>query len=96
MRLRILAALGAAAALAACGSSSAHPAPAPPSGPTGQHGVAFGTPGPWPVANVTYGGADGIRESPVVGISTDEAQDRWVATPDALYLLRPADQAYRR
>ena len=96
MRLRILAALGAAAALAACGSSSAHPAPAPPSGPTGQHGVAFGTPGPWPVANVTYGGADGIRESPVVGISTDEAQDRWVATPDALYLMRPADKAYRR
>jgi hypothetical protein len=90
MRLRILTAL-AAAALAACGSSASHPAPAP-----AQKGVAFGTPGPWPTSNVVYGAADGILESPVVGITTDEAQDRWVATPQALYLQRPGDKGLRR
>jgi hypothetical protein len=58
-------------------------------------GAAQG-PGPWPVANVQYGAADGIRESPVVGMTTDGAQNRWVATHDALYLLRPGDKSFRR
>jgi hypothetical protein len=51
--------------------------------------VTFGTPGPWPVENAVYGRAQGIRESPVVAMSTDEAQNRWVATRTALYLFRP-------
>jgi hypothetical protein len=45
---------------------------------------------------VVYGAADGIRESPVVGLTTDEAEDRWAATPQALYLLRPGDKAFHR
>jgi hypothetical protein len=89
---RKMTALAAAATLAACGSSGGQPA----AGQRGGRGVAFGSPGPWPVANVVYGGADGIRESPVVGLTTDEAQDRWVATPQALYLLEPGDKTFRR
>src|SRR5439155_26368698 len=35
-------------------------------------GITFGGPGPWPMTNVTYGQKDGIQETPVVGMSTDE------------------------
>lgn len=89
---------------AACGERATEQ-PAPP-GPQGPPGVApvepseprfqFGTPGPWPVQNVTYGAAEGIRERPVVGITTDESQNRWIATHEALYLLRPGETAPRR
>ena len=57
---------------------------------------AFGGPGPWPVENRTFTAADGLRESPVVGASTDEAQNLWVATHEALYLLVPGAAAFRR
>jgi hypothetical protein len=53
-------------------------------------------PGPWPVANAQYGVAAGLAETPVVGVTTDEAQNRWVATHAALYLLRPGDAHFRR
>ena len=53
-------------------------------------------PGPWPVGNVMYGTSDGIAESPVVGMTTDGAQNRWVATHAALYLLRPGEKLFRR
>jgi hypothetical protein len=56
----------------------------------------FGGPGPWPVENRSYGWADGILESPVVGVSTDEAQNLWVATNTALYLMRPDTGTFRR
>lgn len=92
--------------LAACGGGAAKTAaePTPPADTTPTpttptptpSGFQFGTQGPWPVANVTYGARDGIRESPVVALSTDEAQNRWLATPDALYLLRPGDTTFRR
>ena len=68
-------------------------------------GGAFGTgdsssvvtgPGPWPVANATYGSADGVQETPVVGLVTDAAQNRWLATNAALYLLRPGESRFRR
>jgi hypothetical protein len=85
-------ALAAAATLAACGSSGGHTG----QGPQGSRAVAFGSAGPWPAANVSYGGTDGIRESPVVGLTTDEAQNRWAATPQALYLLRPGESTFRR
>jgi hypothetical protein len=78
--------------VAACGSSSSAPA----SGPGGPPAIAFGTRGPWPVENAIYGSDAGIRESPVVGVTTDEAQNRWVATRDALYLLRPGEKKFRR
>lgn len=58
--------------------------------------VPFGSAGPWPVENVVYGAAEGILESPVVGVTSDEAQNRWVATPEALYLLRPGERRFRR
>src|SRR6266852_8318247 len=45
-------------------------------------------PSVWPVTNVTYGAANGILESPIVGTTTDESQNLWVATHQALYLLR--------
>lgn len=65
-------------------------------GDSGHPGIPFGTPGPWPVANVTYGAADGILETPIVAMTTDEAQNRWVATPHALYLLRPGETRFTR
>jgi hypothetical protein len=68
------------------GTASGAPPPAP----------QFGGPGPWPIENRTYGPADGILEAPVVGASTDEAQNLWVATNTALYLLRPGAGTFRR
>ncbi len=53
-------------------------------------------PDAWPVSNVTYGAADGILEAPVVSMTMDEGQNRWVATPRALYLLRPGDTRFTR
>jgi hypothetical protein len=89
-RAGILVLAAAALAGAACGEREQGTGDVP------GRGVAFGTQGPWPVANVRYGAADGILESPVVGVTTDEAQNRWVATHEALYLLRPGDGAFRR
>ena len=68
----------------------------PTDGGTDGGTLGFGGPGPWPVANVTYGYADGINEMPVVGVSTDETQNLWVATNSALYLLRPGDAKFKR
>jgi hypothetical protein len=59
-------------------------------------GTAFGGPGPWPMQNVTYGQNDGIQETPVVGMSTDESQNLWVATHSAIYVRRPADAKFTR
>src|SRR5687768_14319736 len=42
---------------------------------------------PW--QTTTFGAAQGIRETPIVGVTTDEAENLWVATHRALYLLRP-------
>ena len=56
----------------------------------------FGGPGPWPQDNVTYGAAQGILEQPVIGTSTDEAQNLWVATHSAIYLLQPGWTQFKR
>jgi hypothetical protein len=45
---------------------------------------------------VTYGAAAGLQETPLVGASTDEAQNLWAATPQALYLLKPGDKSFKR
>jgi hypothetical protein len=58
--------------------------------------IQFGTQGPWPVQNKVYGFADGILESFVVGATTDEAENLWVATPRALYVLQPGDKSFKR
>ena len=58
--------------------------------------ILFGGAGPWPLTNVSYTAADGILETPVVGTSTDETQNLWVATHDALYLLQPGQVKFRR
>jgi hypothetical protein len=85
--------IAAAAALGAAGCGSSGQSSAKQSGPGG---FPFGTGGPWPVANAVYAGGDGIAEGPVVGVTTDEAQNRWAATPSALYLLRPGETRFRR
>ena len=60
-------------------------------------GVTFGGPGPWSKDNVSYSWADGLDlSSPVVGFSTDETQNQWVATHTALYLMRPGDKTFHR
>jgi hypothetical protein len=48
------------------------------------------------MSNQAFTGADGLQEGPVVGTSTDEAQNLWVATPSALYVMRPGEKAFRR
>ncbi len=69
----------------------------PPNRPgSADAGIVFGSPGPWPIANVTYGRAHGILEAPVVGVTTDEAQNVWIATHTALYVLRPGQTQLRR
>jgi hypothetical protein len=88
-------ALGCAALLLAAAAACA---------PQAGGGLGFGGNGagpafpksPWPVENRQFGAADGIAESMVVGFSTDETQNRWVATPQALYLLRPGETRFRR
>jgi hypothetical protein len=97
--------LAGALALAAsgCGGGTSTPAPPDvpdvpdvPDEPTPERRIQFGTQGPWPVENAVYGAAAGILEGPVVGVTSDEAQNRWVATHDALYLLRPGETSFRR
>ena len=52
--------------------------------------------GPWPNAPLTvYGGAQGLLEAPV-SASTDEAENIWVVTNRALYLLAPGEKTFRR
>jgi hypothetical protein len=72
------------------------PPPPPQEPPPADTGFKFGTQGPWAVENVVYGAKDGIRESPVIAMTTDEAQNRWIATHQALYLLKPGDTALTR
>ncbi|WP_242353158.1 MULTISPECIES: WD40 repeat domain-containing protein [Anaeromyxobacter] len=78
------------------GGTTPTPPPVTPPPPEQPPGFQFGTQGPWPVANAIYGAKDGIEETPVVAMTTDEAQNRWVATPRALYLLRPGETTFRR
>jgi hypothetical protein len=59
-------------------------------------GTQFGGPGPWPMRDVTYGSADGIQETPIVGMSTDEKQNLWVATHAAIYVMRPGETRFKR
>ncbi len=56
--------------------------------------ITFGTQGPWPTGNCVYG-AGMLNETWVVDATTDEAQNRWIATPNALYLATP-DGAFKR
>ncbi len=79
----------AAALLVACGGSLGIDG-------VGGSSSRFGGSSPWGSANATYGGAEGILEQPVIGASTDEAQNLWVATRSALYLLKPGERAFRR
>ena len=67
-----------------------------PNGTPAPPGTSFGGPGPWGPDNRVYGSANGILETPVVGISTDESQNLWVATNAALYLLKPGEKTFRR
>ncbi|HET9597376.1 MAG TPA: WD40 repeat domain-containing protein [Anaeromyxobacteraceae bacterium] len=68
----------------------------PDAGPPPDAGFTFGQPSPWPNENRVYAGADGIQEAPVVGVTTDEAQNLWVATHTGLYLLKPGEKAFKR
>jgi hypothetical protein len=101
-RLWMLAFAAALALSLACGGGSSpstgsvQAPPQQPGQPQAPARVQFGTQGPWPVANAVYGAGDGIQETSVVAMTTDEAQDRWVATPRALYVLRPGDTRFTR
>jgi hypothetical protein len=62
----------------------------------GGSGSKFGGPSPWGAANTIHPAGDGILEQPVTGATTDEAQNLWVATHSALYMMKPGEQSFRR
>jgi hypothetical protein len=63
-----------------------------PSRPIGYLGA-----GPWPLTTRAFKTPGmGILEAVIVGASTDEAQNLWVATNTALYLLQPGWTTFRR
>jgi hypothetical protein len=65
----------------------------PPPDPHRPGGLGIG---PWPASPIqVYGGAQGLLEAPI-SASTDEAENIWVVTQRALYLLRPGDRLFRR
>ncbi len=61
----------------------------------GPIGFTPGGPGPWPLDNRTYSAAEGLTE-PAVAVSTDETQNLWVASRQAVYLLKPGDAKFTR
>ncbi len=62
----------------------------------GRAAYPFGTPGPWPAAPRTVFGPSQGFDEPIVDVSTDEAQNLWAVTRDALFLLRPGDSRARK
>ncbi len=63
----------------------------------GQPDAGAPPPSPWPNQPVTvYGSANGIQELPVVGAQPDEAQNIWLVTHSALYLLKPGETTFHR
>jgi hypothetical protein len=67
---------------AGCGANAgAAPAPGPK--------VPAGSQGPWTNDSCVYGTGNGLQETWIVDMTTDEAQNRWIATPNALYLATP-------
>jgi hypothetical protein len=84
--------LAVAALAAACGASDLLGA----AGAGANSGSKLGGRSPWGTANAKYGAAEGILEQPVIGASTDETQNLWVATRSALYLMTPGERSFRR
>ena len=68
----------------------------PDAGPPPATGFRYGQPSPWPDENKVYGPAEGIQEWAVVGVTTDEKQNLWVATNTALYLMKPGEAVFKR
>ena len=78
------------------GLPDAGPPPPPPPPPPDAHRIGGLGVGPWPNAPITvYGSAQGLLEMPI-SASTDEAENIWVVSNTALYLLRPGDKTFRR
>ena len=87
--------VGTDAGPADAGPADAGPADAGPPPPDPHRVGGLGL-GPWPAAPITvYGSAQGLLEAPI-SASTDEAENIWVVTGRALYLLRPGDKTFRR
>lgn len=59
-------------------------------------GPIFGTPGPWPTAPLTVFGPEAGLTEPIIEASTDEAQNIWAVSHEALFLLRPGETRFRR
>jgi hypothetical protein len=75
-------------------TSSNPPSTNPP--PTTTPPPSSGAAGPWPVADLkVYATAQSLAGT-VIDASPDDAQNIWAVTPDALYVLRPGQTAFRR
>jgi hypothetical protein len=72
--------------------SSSPPPGQPPTNPPPTSNPA----GPWPVADLTIYAAAQSLSGTIIDASPDDAQNIWAVTPDALYVLRPGQQAFRR
>ncbi|MHB8418332.1 MAG: hypothetical protein ACYDCL_09665 [Myxococcales bacterium] len=78
------------------GSSSGGSSGGASSGGSSSGGRPTVTP-PWPTSPLTVYGADaGIQELPVVAAQPDEANNLWVVTHQALYLMRPGETTFHR
>ncbi len=51
--------------------------------------------GPWPLTDVTYGAAQGLAGD-ILDSSSDDAQNIWAATQDALYVLQPGQTTFKK
>lgn len=92
----------------ACGRASEHDPQSGDAGTTpppmadagkGDEGLPypFGSAGPWPLSGVRfYGDAEGLPESGLVDVSTDAAQNLWVAHREAIFLMRPGEDRFVR
>jgi hypothetical protein len=51
--------------------------------------------GPWPLADTTYGAAQGLAGD-IIDSSPDDAQNIWASTQDTLYVLTPGATQFRK
>ncbi|MFN7130963.1 MAG: hypothetical protein ACK4N5_02700, partial [Myxococcales bacterium] len=59
-------------------------------------GFVIGTAGPWPLTPFTSWGVAAGLDEPIIDVQTDEAQNVWAVSHQALYLLRPGETRFRK
>lgn len=76
-------------------SSEPPPSTSPPPPPINPPPTG-GSAGPWPVTDLKLYTAAQSLTGTVIDAGSDDAQNIWAVTPDALYVLRPGQTTFRR